>query len=279
MGQVLFRHPAALPSFVQLVGHPLRWRLLSELARSDRRVCELVTLIDQRQNLISYHLGKLRAAHLVTTQRSSADGRSTYYHLDLARCIELLAATGAALHPGLRFDPTTTPARATAGQGVTRRRVLFLCRGNSARSPMAEALLRHRVGDRVAVTSAGSHPKSLHPNAVRVLRAHGIDLSGRPPQHLSVVAGERFDYVISLCDRVREVCPEFPGHPALIHWSIPDPATAADATASDATASDDTASYPAFCRTAVELDTRIRFLLPVLDCSQHVDEVMTGSLG
>lgn len=252
------RRQAAPPPFVQLVGHPLRWRLLSELARSDRRVRELVTLIDQRQNLVSYHLGKLRAAHLVTAQRSSADGRDTYYHLDLTRCRESLAATGAALHPGLRFDlapTTTTTAGATTGRRAARCRLLFLCSGNSARSPMAEALLRHRAGDRVEVASAGSHPKPLHPNAVRVLHAHGIDLSGRQPQHLSVFAGQCFDYVISLCDRVREVCPEFPGHPTQVHWSIPDPAT--------------TASYPAFCRIAAELDTRIRFLLPVLDCSQY----------
>jgi protein-tyrosine-phosphatase/DNA-binding transcriptional ArsR family regulator len=260
---VLPRRQAAPPPFVQLVGHPVRWRLLSELVRSDRRVRELVTLIDQRQNLVSYHLGKLRAANLVTAQRSSADGRDTYYHLNLTRCMESLAATGAALHPALRFDPaltTTTTAEATTGLRDTRCRVLFLCSGNSARSPMAEALLRHRAGDRVEVVSAGSHPRALHPNAVRVLHAHGIDLSGRQPQHLSAVAGQHFDYVISLCDRVREVCPEFPGRPTLIHWSIPDPASAAD-----------TASYSAFCRTAAELDTRIRFLLPVLDPSRHME--------
>lgn len=256
------RCQASPPPFVQLAGHPVRWWLLSELARSDRRVRELVALIDHRQNLVSYHLGKLRAARLVTAQPSSADGRDTYYRLDLPRCMESLATAGAALHPALRIDParTTITREATTGLRDTWYRVLFVCGGNSARSPMAEALLRHRAGDRVAVVSAGSHPKPLHPNAVRALQPHGIDLSGRQPKHLSAFAGHHFDYVISLCDQVREVCPEFPGHPALIHWSTLDPTTAAD-----------TVSYPAFCRTAAELDTRIRFFLPILDHTQHME--------
>jgi protein-tyrosine-phosphatase len=75
----------------------------------------------------------------------------------------------------------------------------------------------------VRAVSAGSHPRALHPNAVRVMRGRGIELTGRRSKHLSEFTGERFDYVISLCDRVREVCPEFPGAPELIHWSIPDP--------------------------------------------------------
>ena len=116
--------------------------------------------------------------------------------------------------------------------------MLFLCTGNSARSQMAEALARARSGGVVEAYSAGSHPKPLHPNAVRVMRdEHGIDLAGHESKHLDVFADQRFDWVISLCDRVREVCPEFPGHPETIHWSIPDPA---------AGQADDEASYPAF---------------------------------
>src|SRR6266849_6045139 len=110
------------PGFLQLAGHPVRWRLLGELARSDRQVRELTSLTGHRQSLVSYHLGRLRAAQLVSARRSSADGRDA--------------------------------------------------------------------------------------------------------KHLSVFAADRFGYVITLCDRVREVCPEFPGHPRHIHWSIPDPAAA-----------------------------------------------------
>ena len=73
------------PEFLRLAGHPLRWRLLSELSRSDRMVHELTGLVGQPQNLVSYHLGKLRDARLVTARRSSADRRDTYYGLDLAR--------------------------------------------------------------------------------------------------------------------------------------------------------------------------------------------------
>jgi protein-tyrosine-phosphatase len=132
-----------------------------------------------------------------------------------------------------------------------------VCTGNSARSPIAEALLRHHTAGRVSVTSAGRRPKPhLHPNTMRVLRDEfGIDISGRQPRHLDTLAGRRFDQVITLCDKARENCPTFPDHPRRIHWSIPDPATAGDT---------DQGGYPAFHRTAADIDTRIRHLLPVL---------------
>src|SRR5690348_15142154 len=96
---------SAPPSFVQLAGHPLRWWLLGELARSDRRVRELVSLVGQPQNLISYHLGRLRAGRLVAARRSTFDARDAYYHLALANWADALAAAGLALHPGLRLAP------------------------------------------------------------------------------------------------------------------------------------------------------------------------------
>src|SRR3954451_19471118 len=100
----------AVPVFARLAGHPLRWRLLTELARSDLRVRELVALVDQPQNLVSYHLRLLRDGGLVTGRRSSFDGRDSYYHLDLDRCAQALAGTGAALHPALRLESTTPAA-------------------------------------------------------------------------------------------------------------------------------------------------------------------------
>ncbi len=136
------------------------------------------------------------------------------------------------------------------------RRVLFLCTGNSGRSPMAEALLRHRAGARVKAASAGIRPRALHPDAVAVMRdRYRIDIAGHRPSPVTAVAGEPFDYVISLCDKAREACPEFPSRPGLIHWSLPDPAAGEGGLT----------GYPAFERTAAELDTRIRFLLPALD--------------
>jgi ArsR family transcriptional regulator, arsenate/arsenite/antimonite-responsive transcriptional repressor / arsenate reductase (thioredoxin) len=209
--------------FLELAGHPLRWALMRELSRTDRQVHELTALLGQPQSLISYHLGRLRAGRLVSMRRSSADRRDAYYTIDLTRCGELLAAVGADLHPGLRLAPRP-PAAAEGDPLLPRARVLFLCTGNSARSQMAEALLEHLAGGTVEVRSAGSHPKSLHPDAVRVMREYGIDLAGRRSKHMSQFAGQRFDFVITLCDRVREICPEFPGHPAFLHWSIADPA-------------------------------------------------------
>jgi protein-tyrosine-phosphatase/DNA-binding transcriptional ArsR family regulator len=233
------------PDVLALAGHGLRWQLLSELAHSDRQVRELTDLVGQPQSLVSYHLGRLRAAGLVAMRRSSADRREAYYRVDLVRCGQLLADAAAALHPGLRPVPPRRAPRVLPAASV-----LFLCTGNSARSQIAEALLRHHGGDAVEVFSAGSHPKRLHPSAVRVMRERfGIDIAGQQVKHLSEFAGRRFDYVISLCDRLREVCPDFPGPPEMIHWSIPDPAAEGEDT------------YPAFERTGAELDTRVRFLI------------------
>ena len=248
-------HVAAPPAFVRLAAHPVRWRLLTELAHSDYRVRELVTRTDQPQNLVSYHLRLLRDGGLVTATRSSFDGRDSYYHLDLDRCAGALTESGAALHPALRRH--AAPLFPPVGSEPSRRvAVLFVCTGNSARSPIAEALLRHHTADQVAVTSAGSRPRqSLHPDAIRVLReTFGIDISGRRPQHLDTLAGHTFDHVITLCDRAREACPEFPRHPRRIHWSVPDPAKA----------DGDHPDYSAFQRVASDIDTRVRHLLPVL---------------
>ncbi|UGT38767.1 ArsR family transcriptional regulator [Nocardia yamanashiensis] len=242
-----------LPPFVQLAAHPVRWRLLTALSSGDQRVRELVALVGEPQNLVSYHLRLLRDGGLVTTTRSSHDGRDSYYHLDLDRSAELLGGAGAALHPGLRMTPAATEFE-TAAPPV----VLFVCTGNSARSVIAEALLRRHTGGRLEVFSAGTDPKpALHPDTVRVLRAEfDIDLAGRCPRHLDSLAGQRFDLVITLCDKARERCPEFGGDVRRIHWSIRDPAAPSAA---------NTGGYPGFRATAAEIDSRIRYLLPTLN--------------
>jgi protein-tyrosine-phosphatase/DNA-binding transcriptional ArsR family regulator len=246
--------------FVRLAAHPLRWRLLTELADSDYRVRELVTLVGEPQNLVSYHLRLLRDGELVTATRSSFDGRDSYSHLDLDRCADALADTGAALHPTLRPESLPRIPRVDLRRSP-RVSVLFVCTGNSARSPIAEALLRHRTGGQVQVASAGSRPKPrLHLNAVRVLHDEfGIDITGQRPRHLDTLNGHRFDCVVSLCDKAREACPDFPDHPRWVHWSIPDPAAAGDT---------DQTTYPAFQQTATDIDTRIRHLLPVLTATR-----------
>jgi protein-tyrosine-phosphatase len=241
------------PGILGVLGDPLRWQLVGELGRSDRRVGELVQLVGKPQNLVSYHLAELRGAGIVTARRSSADRRDVYYRADLFRCRDLLGDAGLSLHPALALVPPSLH-RGTDGRRRRRPRVLFLCTGNSARSQIAEAIVEHRSGGSVEARSAGSHPKPLHPNAVRVMAARGIDIAGRPTKPVTRFARSRFDRVVTLCDKVREVCPELPGAPIASHWSIADPAAAA----SDG---DDDATYPAFEGVADEIETRVALLL------------------
>jgi protein-tyrosine-phosphatase/DNA-binding transcriptional ArsR family regulator len=248
----------AAPAFVRLASHPLRWLLMTALADSDLRVRELVVLAGEPQNLVSYHLRLLRDEGLVTATRSSYDGRDSYYHLELDRCALALAHTGKALHVSLGANPqrsSSPPAPVS---------VLFACTGNSARSPTAEALLRHR--GIASVVSAGTAPRPrMHSHAVRVLRErYGIDISRRRPRDLNAFVGRRFDYLVTLCDRAREVVPSLVDHAHQIHWSIPDPATDPPA----GKGGDDL-----FVRAAAEIETRVRHLLPVLATGHHQEEL------
>jgi protein-tyrosine-phosphatase len=244
--------------FLQLLADPLRWRLLDELGRSDRRVGELCELVGKPQSLVSYHLRELRTGDLVSARQSAADGRDTYYRANISRCAELLSATGAALHPAVRI------ARLEVDVPTSRRgrkpRVLFLCTGNSSRSQIAEALLQVRTRGAIVARSAGSHPKPLHPTAVRVMAERGIDISGHGSKHLDRFRRERFDHVITLCDKVREVCPDFSGQPTTAHWSMADPA---------AEGTDDDSSYLAFLRSADEIELRVELLIAQLTSERH----------
>ncbi|CQD15550.1 helix-turn-helix domain-containing protein [Mycobacterium europaeum] len=233
----------AVPQLMRMASHPVRWALLSELVGGDHRVRELAAAVGEPQNLVSYHLRLLRSAGLVHARRSSFDGRDTYYRVNLTGCAGAFRDAAAALHPALAPAPLATPPA---------RSVLFLCTGNSARSPMAEALLKTRGRGRIRAASAGSHPKPhLHPNAIRVMRErYGIDLAGRRPQPLTAVARRNFDCVITLCDKVREYAHEH-GPDVTMHWSLPDPSAHG-------------ARYPEFGRVADELEDRIEFLVPAL---------------
>ncbi len=107
-----------------------------------------------------------------------------------------------------------------------KKRVLFVCTGNSARSQMAEGLLRHLAGDRFEVASAGTHPVGLNPDAVAVMGELGIDISHHQSKKIDAFLGRRFDYVITVCDRAKETCPVFSATASLLHWSFDDPASA-----------------------------------------------------
>jgi protein-tyrosine-phosphatase len=105
-----------------------------------------------------------------------------------------------------------------------RLRVLFLCTGNSARSQIAEALLSHKGGDGFEAGSAGIQPRSaIHPDAIEALEGFGIGWHGRRPKGIDAICDQPWDFVITVCDRAKESCPSFPGHPVFAHWGMPDP--------------------------------------------------------
>ena len=105
-------------------------------------------------------------------------------------------------------------------------RVLFVCTGNSARSVMAEALLRHHGGDTFEVHSAGTEPKGINPLTHRVLAEAGIDASWARSKSVDEYRGESFDYIVTVCDQARQSCPTFPGVHESMHWDYEDPAAA-----------------------------------------------------
>jgi arsenate reductase (thioredoxin) len=109
---------------------------------------------------------------------------------------------------------------------MQRQRVLILCTGNSARSQMAEGLLRHDAGDRFEVASAGTRPGTVRPEAIGVMKEIGIDISSHRSKHVDELAGQQFDYVLTVCDNARESCPIFPATVRLVHHSFDDPAAA-----------------------------------------------------
>jgi len=140
-------------------------------------------------------------------------------------------------------------------------RVLFLCTHNAARSQMAEGILRHLGHGAVDVESAGTEPTQVHPLAVEaVRRLFSIGIGNQRSKHVDEFAGQRFDYVITLCDSAKETCPVFPGDPERIHWRFDDPAAAPG--------SDDD-RYRAFRDVSAELGRRLRQLLVVIERSAN----------
>ncbi|MCC6604377.1 MAG: metalloregulator ArsR/SmtB family transcription factor [Anaerolineae bacterium] len=252
--------------FLKLLAHDVRWAVVAALAESDRRVQELVELLQRPQNLVSYHLRLLRQGHLVNERRSSADGRDVYYSLDLDYLRALYQESGQALHPALACAQpvagASQPQKEKDGGIEAQRpfRILFLCTHNSARSQLAEGILRAAAGDWVEVFSAGNEPSFVHPLAIRAASIQQIDISNQRSKHMAEFAGQTFDYVITVCDRVRESCPVFPDDPHQIHWSFPDPA---------AVTGSDEQQFQAFLQTARELSTRIGYLRLMMERRQQ----------
>jgi protein-tyrosine-phosphatase len=245
----------SVPDFLKLLAHDLRWKIVTLLARGDYNGQDFIRLLGLPQNLVSYHLRKLHEQHLVREHRSTADERSIYYSLDLDTVRSLYQSAGEALHPALgMLETPLTPGEVHPDQ--TPKRVLFLCTENSARSQMAEALLRHLSHGQVEVYSAGSHPSQVHPLALAVLQERGISTEGLRSKSLNEFVGQSFDVIVTVCDRVREACPTFPGDPDRIHWSFADPA-AVEGSLEE--------RHRAFEQTSLQLTTRLRYLLILLE--------------
>ena len=133
-----------------------------------------------------------------------------------------------------------------------RKRVLFLCTGNSARSQMAEGLLRSLAGDRFEVESAGTQPAGLNPGAVDAMHEIGIDIAHHRSKRIDEFLNQHFHYVITVCDRAKESCPIFPAASSIVHWSFVDPSTAQGSDAERMTV---------FRRTRDEIAERVRRFL------------------
>lgn len=143
-------------------------------------------------------------------------------------------------------------------------RVLFVCTGNSARSQIAEALLRDFGGADFETFSAGTEPKGVNPYAVRVLGEIGIDWSGARSKSVMDFVGRPFDYVITVCDRARQTCPVFPGEHNSLHWGLDDPAEVEGS---------DERKLEAFRRTRTEVATRLR---PFVELARRARKMPEG---
>jgi arsenate reductase (thioredoxin) len=149
--------------------------------------------------------------------------------------------------------------------------VLFVCTGNSARSVMAEALVRHKGGDAFEVHSAGTEPRGVNPLTLQVLAEAGIDARWARSKSVTEYLGQQFDYVVTVCDEARQVCPVFPGVHESLHWGYEDPA--------EATGSDDE-RLAVFRRVFIQLGERInQFVQLALRERRERHEAASASTG
>jgi protein-tyrosine-phosphatase len=240
----------SLESLISALDNPLRRRLLAELKLGDLRVQELAEAVGAPMNLVSYHLKKLKESGLVRERRSIADGRDQYYSLKLGALQDQYLLLGSQLHPSLAIDRACLPEVEISVD--ERLRVLFLCTHNSARTQMAEAIMKTKSGSAFDIASAGTHPSEVHPLAIEVLQERGYPVSSLRSKSLKQFTKQPFDYVITVCDRAREECPVFNDAKQSLHWSLPDPASVGGSVQQ---------RRRAFQAAARELETRIDALL------------------
>ncbi|MCS6937614.1 MAG: protein tyrosine phosphatase [Roseiflexus sp.] len=241
--------------FFRLLADPTRCAILMRLARSDERPTELSNSIKQPLETVAAALADLESAGLITSRMSDVGGER-YYHLDLERFQQRYIRAGGMIHPALA--QTIAEAEEEAAPRV-KPRVLFLCTHNSARSQMAEGLMRAFSHGAIEVFSAGSEPGQVHPMAIEIMDSMRIDIRGQRSKHYEEFIGQHFDYIITVCDRAREACPVFPGLKESIHWSIPDPAAIEN----------EAERRRAFHHAATQLANRIRYLQILIEREQR----------
>ena len=178
----------------------------------------------------------------------------------------LVKAYGPSMRIAIRSDVNAQQERSDHLSEVRQIRVLFICTGNSARSQVAEALLRFMGGEDFEVASAGTHPRGVNPLAIRVLAEAGIDWSGARSKAVAEFLDQHFDHVITVCDRARETCPVFPGSGNTLHWGLDDPAEVKGPEAE---------RLAAFRRTRRELTLRLR---PFVEIARRGADSGAGAL-
>jgi len=236
---------SSAPAFLKLLADDTRWRLIDALRHGDWQAGELVALLRLPQNLVSYHLGLLRAAGIAQVRRSDADARAVYYALDIAALQSGYRQIGADMRlPDLAGQALPAPAT-----------VVFLCTGNSARSQIAEGWLRHLSHGYISARSAGTQPRALHPLAAQVMAEAGVDIGYQQAKGLDALAQIKPDLVVTVCDLAREQCPDWPDAKSQLHWSILDPVRIVG---------DPDTQADAFRRVRDELRRRVEGLLALL---------------
>lgn len=234
--------------FFRVLADQTRLTIVRLLMRSDLRAGEIVERMQLPQNAVSYHLKQLRTVGLLRDRRSSADARDIYYSIDLERMESLYRHAGEVLRAVPLSDGREGAGKSDGTRPV---RILFLCTHNSARSQFAEALTRRYGGTDVVAFSAGDTPTAINPMTSALLAEWQIDAANQESKSLDQFAGQSFDFVITVCDRVREHCPTFPGAATQLHWSIPDPTSAEG----------EEGRWAAFRTVRHELDVRVRHFL------------------
>jgi protein-tyrosine-phosphatase len=245
--------PETPPSLVTLLADPTVWGIIVHLAQSDAHQNELAQALHQSPEEITTKAALLYEMKLVGTRQSDSNPNRIFYRLDLAALRDAWNAAGTAIHPfvgGVEDNLESLRPKL---------RVLFLCTHNSARSQMAEAMLRHFSKGKVLVYSAGSVATQIHPLAIETMAQAGIDMSNQRSKHMDEFKDEHVDYVITVCDQQHETCPVFPGTPQRLHWSFADPS--AETT--------EDARRQAFKSVANQMRNLIRYFLIMLERSER----------